>query len=88
MQGSGESNAIPTIIVHLTQGGVSALLAQGGVSALLPTIMALTGTVVAGTGTFHGATTAALASFAVSPTVLPVIAIGSALARFMLQSRQ
>jgi len=66
-------------------GAASALVAQGGVSVALPTIMAWTGTVVAGTGTFHGATTAVLAAFAVSPAVLPVVAVWGAVSGLMLR---
>jgi hypothetical protein len=55
-------------------GVVAAKFAAG---AALPAVMSSTGTVVAGVGTFHGALTAAVASFAATPMGWP-LAIGAA----------
>ena len=60
-------------------GGVAAisvLAVQGAVSASLPTIMSVTGTVVAGVGTIHAPIVAVCASFAAASFVLPAAAVG------------
>jgi hypothetical protein len=53
------------------------LIAQGIAAVSIPTVMASTGTVVAGVGTMHGAVTAAVAGFAVAPILVPFAVVGA-----------
>lgn len=61
--------------IGLISGIGVGMISQAAASLALPTIMSSTGTVVAGVGTIHGATTATLAVFAASPVVVPVLGV-------------
>ena len=58
----------------ITVGATFVLLNIANLS--LPVVMSYTGVIVPGIGTFHGAVTATVASFAVSRSLIPAVASG------------
>jgi hypothetical protein len=72
-----EEKARPGSLIGAGLSYLGLVVAKCAAGAAVPAVMSSTGTVVAGVGTFHGAVTAVVASFAATPISWP-LAIGAA----------